>query len=125
MLGFVLEIVFNLFLLFTRKFCIIKFCSTSLAKYKSSHSQMFFKMASKWVFLKVLQPSQENACAGVSFLINCRLKARNLVKKILQHRCFYVKFAKFFTTTFVKEHLRCVAASVNTFSENCELQGTS
>ena len=47
MLGFVSEIVFNLFLLFTRKFCFIKFCSTSLAKYRSSRSQMFFKMASK------------------------------------------------------------------------------
>ena len=47
MLGFASEIVFNLFLLFTRKFCFIKFCSTSLAKYRSSRSQMFFKMTSK------------------------------------------------------------------------------
>ena len=46
LLGFVSEIVFNLFLLFTRKIFIIKFCLTSLAKY-SSRSQMFFKMASK------------------------------------------------------------------------------
>ena len=47
MLGFVSEIVFNLFLLFPRKLCFIKFCSTSLAKYRNSRSQMFFKMASK------------------------------------------------------------------------------
>ena len=44
MLGFVSEIVFNLFLLFTRKLCFIKFYSTSLAKYRSSRSQMFFKI---------------------------------------------------------------------------------
>ena len=31
-LDFVSEILFNIFLLFTRKLCFIKFCSTSLAK---------------------------------------------------------------------------------------------
>ena len=35
LLGFVSEIVFNLFLLFTRKIFFIKFCSTSLPKYSS------------------------------------------------------------------------------------------
>ena len=65
--GFVSEIVFNLFLQFTRKLCFIKFCSTSLAIYRSSRSQMLFKMASKQVFLKVLQTSQEKNCVGVSF----------------------------------------------------------
>ena len=37
-------------------------------------------------------------------------KACNFVKKKLRHRCFPVKFAKFFRTPFFTEHL-CVAAS--------------
>ena len=43
-LDFVSEIVFNLFLLFTRKLCFIKFCLTPLAKYRSSRLQMFLKI---------------------------------------------------------------------------------
>ena len=34
------------------------------------------------------------------------LKARNFIKKKLEHRCFPVKYAKFFRTPSFTEHLR-------------------
>ena len=46
------------------------------------------------LFLKVLQISQENTCARVSFLI----------KKIFWHRCFPVNFATFFRTHFLQNN---------------------
>ena len=45
----------------------------------------------KKVFLKVLQNSQENTCARVSFLIELQA----------WHRCFPVNFAKFLRTPFL------------------------
>ena len=48
----------------------------------------------KKVFFEILQNSQENTCARVSFL------------KRLWHRCFSVNFAKFLRTPFFTEHLR-------------------
>ena len=55
------------------------------------------------MFLEILQNSQENLCAGVSFLI--KLQAWGLLKDRLWHRCFPVNFAKFLRTSFLTEHL--------------------
>ena len=49
----------------------------------------------KKVFLNISQNSQEHNCARVSFLINFRPKAHNIIKKGLWHRCFPVNFANF------------------------------
>ena len=51
--------------------------------------------------LRILQNSQENTCARVSFLINLQ----TLLKKRLWDRCFPVNFVKFLRTPFLKEHL--------------------
>ena len=44
---------------------------------RSSHQSCSIKK----VFLKILQNSQENACASVSFLIKLQVDACNLIKK--------------------------------------------
>ena len=54
----------------------------------------------KKVFLKILQNSQENTCARVSFF------PATLLKRRLWHRCFPVIFAKFLRMPFLTEHLR-------------------
>ena len=59
----------------------------------------------KKVFLEILQNSQENTCARVSFLIKLQGPAA-LLKKRLWHRCFPVNFAKFLRTLFFTEHLQ-------------------
>ena len=46
------------------------------------------------VFFEILQNSQENTCARVSFLIN-------FIKKRLWHCCFSVNLAKFLTKPFL------------------------
>ena len=51
----------------------------------------------KKVFLKILQNSQENTCAKVSFLI--KLQA-NLIKKETLAQVFLVNFAKFLRKPF-------------------------
>ena len=58
----------------------------------------------KKVFLEVLQNSQGNVCARVSFLIKLQAPI-TLLKKRLWHRCFPVNFTKFLRTTFFTEHL--------------------
>ena len=55
------------------------------------------------VFLEILQNSQGNTCARVSFLI--KLHA-SLLKKRFWHRCFLVNFVKFQRTPFFTELLR-------------------
>ena len=51
------------------------------------------------VFLEILQNSQENTCARVSFLIKLGKKKR------LWHRYFHVSFAKFLRAAFLIEHV--------------------
>ena len=51
----------------------------------------------KKVSLDILQNSQENTCARVSFLLKKKL---TLLKKRLWRRCFPVNFAKFLRTPF-------------------------
>ena len=46
---------------------------------------------------------KENTCARASFLI--KLRASDLLKKRLWHRCFSVNFAKFLRTHFLAGHL--------------------
>ena len=58
----------------------------------------------KKVFLEILQNSQGNVCARVSFLIKLQAPI-TLLKKRLWHRCFPVNFTKFLRTTFFTEHL--------------------
>ena len=63
------------------------------------------RYSSKYVFLKVLQTSQESTCVGISFknLAGWRLATSS---KRLQYGCLPVKFAKFLRTQFLTEHLR-------------------
>ena len=74
-------------------FCIKK---SKFGTLRSSPPEVFCKK----VLLEMLQNSQENTCATVSFSI--KLQA---VKKRLWHRCFPVNFAKFLRTPFVTESL--------------------
>ena len=66
-------------------------------KFKSSRSQMFFKIGVIKNFAYF---------SWSLFLIMCQGQAFNFVKKRLQNRCFPVKFAKFLKTPFFTEHLR-------------------
>ena len=50
----------------------------------------------KKFFLKISQYSQENICAGVSFLI--KIQSCNFIKKRLQLKYFPVNIAKFLRT---------------------------
>ena len=52
------------------------------------------------MFLEILQNSQENSCARVSFLIKLQvfLRPATLLKKRLWHRCFPVNFVNFLRT---------------------------
>ena len=54
----------------------------------------------KNVFLEILQNSQKDICARVSFLIIYRRPPATLLKKRLLHRCFPVNFPKFLRTSF-------------------------
>ena len=50
----------------------------------------------KKLFLKILQNSQENATAGVSFFSKVSgLRPTTLLEKRIRHKCFPVNFAKF------------------------------
>ena len=57
------------------------------------------------MFFEILQNSQENTCARVSFII----KPATLLKKRIWHSCFPVNFAKF------TEHLRTTASGKKIF----------
>ena len=62
----------------------------------------------KKMFLEILQNSEKNTCARVSFLnkgAGLRPEACNFVKKETLHRCFPVNFVKFLRTPFLTEHL--------------------
>ena len=60
----------------------------------------------KKVFLKMLQNSQENTYARVSFLIKLQAYAGNFIKKRPWGRCFPVNFVEFLRTPFLTDHLR-------------------
>ena len=85
---------------------IVKFLRTPILK-------NIWKCSVKMVFFELLQNSQENSCARMSFLI----KLQALVKKRFWHRCFPANFAKFLRTAFLTEHLQwLLSASSNNLS---------
>ena len=59
----------------------------------------------KKVFLEILQNSQENTCARVSFSIKLQAAPVTLLKKRLWYRCFPVNFAKFLIKFFYRTPL--------------------
>ena len=58
---------------------------------RSSHRRCSVKK----IFIKIYKISWENTCVGVVFF-------KNFIKKRLQHRCFPMKFAKFFRISILK-----------------------
>ena len=64
----------------------------------------------KKVYLEILQNSQENTCARVSFLIKLQVS-----KKRLWHRYFLLNFAKFWRTPFIAKHLGWLLLSFRIF----------
>ena len=56
----------------------------------------------KKVFLELSQYSQENNCAGVSFLIKLQAKTLQLYLKRDSGRCFPVTIVKFLRTSFLQ-----------------------
>ena len=76
------------------------------------HSSLVWRCSIEKVFLEILQNSQENTCAGVSFLIKLQARPATLLKKKLWHRCFPVNFAKFLRKSFFTEHLRWLLLQV-------------
>ena len=72
-------------------------------KYRSSPPQVFLGK-SIWIIcskFKGKHPSRSVISMNVQ-----SLKGHNLIKKILQHRCFPVNIEKFLSTAFSKEYLR-------------------
>ena len=64
------------------------------------------------MFLKISQNSQENICAGVSFLIKLKTRPQicNLITKEKLTQLFSYEFCEIFKNTFFKEYL-CATAS--------------
>ena len=62
------------------------------------------KYSVKNVFLKISQNSQENTCAGVSFLIKLQASClQRYLKRDSSHSCFPVNFVKFLRKPFFME----------------------
>ena len=55
------------------------------------------------MFLKILQYSKENTCAGVFFCKVADTKLQFYLKNQIQHRCLPVKIEKFLRTAFLYE----------------------
>ena len=58
------------------------------------------------MLLEILENSQKNTCARVSFLIKLQAEPATLLKKRLWHRCFPVNFVKFLRTPFLQNTSR-------------------
>ena len=85
---------------------------------RSSHRRCSVKK----VFLKI---SQENTCIGVCFNNVAGLQACKFIKKILQHWCFLMKFAKFLRTPTLKnncERLLLFVSPQNTITSGGEFE---
>ena len=65
------------------------------------------------VFCKVLQNSQENTCARVSFLIKLQVSACNFMKKETLAQVFSYEFCQISQNTFFIEHLRTTASATH------------
>ena len=64
----------------------------------------------KKAFLKISLSSQENTCAGDSFLIKFQAEPATSLKKRFQHKCFPVNFVKFLRSS---KHLRPAVPGVS------------
>ena len=58
------------------------------------------------MLLEILENSQKNTCARVSFLIKLQAEPATLLKKRLWNRCFPVNFVKFLRTPFLQNTSR-------------------
>ena len=78
----------------------------SISTFRSSRSQMFFKVG---VHKNVANFTEKHLCWSL-FVIKLQAfrPGCNLIKKRLQHRCFSVKFGKFLRTSIFTEHLRWI-----------------
>ena len=79
---------------------LLKFAHNFLLLLNSSVLSHVSRCSVKKVLLKILQNSQENACARVSF------RPATLLTKKLWHRYFSCEFCKISTTPFYIEHIR-------------------
>ena len=76
---------------------------------KSDIQSIVIKVCSlftKQVFLKILQNSPENICAGVCFNKFASVQPATSLNKRLQHRVFSCKFCEIFNNTYLTKHLR-------------------
>ena len=89
---------------FFRTMNIAKFLRTAFLKNtsRSSRLQIFLKIG----ILKSFANFTGKHLYWSPFLRNLQAAGLQLHKKRIQHRCFPVKFAKFFRTLFLTEHLR-------------------
>ena len=71
------------------------------------------------MFLEILQNSQENTCARVSFF-NKGLRPETLFKKILWYKCFPVNFAKVLGTPFPQNTYGRLLLKIKLFIHNSE-----
>ena len=72
------------------------------------------KRSVKRVFLNILQNSEENNCAGVSFYT--KLLANSCRKEIAAH-VFSYKICEIFKNIFLKEHLRMTVLDMKFFKQ--------
>ena len=70
----------------------------------------------KKMLLKILQNTQENACARVSFLIKLQAEACNFIKKETVAQVFSCEFCEIFQNTFFIEHLRWLPPTMTVIS---------
>ena len=66
------------------------------------------KCSVKKVFLKILQNSQKNMCARISFLIKLQSETCNFIKKGTLAQVFSCGFCEIFKNTFFTENLRAM-----------------
>ena len=62
------------------------------------------------MYLEISQNSQENTCAGVSFLIKLQAQASNFNKKDTLAQVFSCKFCEISKNTYFTKHLRTTAS---------------
>ena len=71
----------------------------------------YLRFSVKKLFLEILQNSQENTCAKVSFLIKLQVSACNFVKNGTLVQVFFYEFCKTFKNNYFIEHLRTTASN--------------
>ena len=76
----------------------------------SSSGSSHQKCSIKKMFLKILQNSQQQICARVSFLIKLQVSASNLIKKEALVQVFSCEFCEIFKNTFFTEYLWSIAS---------------